>query len=220
MTTTSPKLGLTLPTTTDPFKTADIAANWSKIDGSPGVFPCTSSTRPTWGTAQVGRTIVETDTHRILQWTGTAWQEPAVAVGEWGFSADPNSTLGPNAKATYTLGTINVQRPCTALIIHTIRAEFRPFMTQWLSSSPQIDGVTMLLGSHGAALQWADLSAATSTAYDSRYASCFAHATLAPGSHTVSCNVLTGPTAGASIWLNTIQTVLLITSGNGGTSTI
>lgn len=220
MTTKSPKLGLTLPTTIDPFKTADIAANWSTIDGSPGIFPCTSSTRPTWGTAQAGRTIVETDTHRSLQWTGTAWQEPAVAVGEWGFGIDPNATLGPNANATYTLGTINVQRPCIALIIHTVRAEFRPFMTQWLTCNPKVDGSTKLLGSHGAFLQWADLSAATSTAYDSRSATCFAHATLSPGNHTISSGVATGGTAGASVWLNTIQTILLVIAANGGTSTI
>lgn len=220
MTTKSPKLGLTVPTTTDQFKTADIAANWNTIDGSPGIFPCTSSTRPTWGTSQVGRTILETDTHRSLQWTGTAWQEPAVAVGEWGFDSEPNATLAPNAKVVYTMGTVNVQRPCVVLIMHTVRATFRPYLSQWLVSSPQVDGKTVLLGSHGADLQWADLSSASSAAYDSRFASCFAHATLAPGNHTIQSIVTTGSAAGANVTLSTLQTVLLVISGLGGTSTI
>lgn len=220
MTTKSPKLGLIVPTTTDQFKTADIAANWNTIDGSPGIFPCTSSTRPTWGSSQVGRYIVETDTHRLLQWTGTAWQEPAVAVGEWGFDSEPNATLAPNAKVVYTMGTINVQRPCTVLIIHTVRAQFRPYLSQWLVSAPQVDGKTVLLGSHGADLQWADLSSASSTAFDTRAAIVFAHATLAPGSHTIQSIVTTGGAAGANVTCNTLQTVLLVTSGLGGTATL
>lgn len=71
-------LGLTSPTTTSQFSTADLAANWDKIDKAPGTFICTSSTRPTWSAQQVGRRIYETDTDLEWIWSGS---------GEWRRSA-------------------------------------------------------------------------------------------------------------------------------------
>lgn len=74
MTTPSPKLGLALPSQADPFSTADIRANWEKIDASPGTFICTSTTRPSWTAAQAGRKIYETNTGLEWVWSGTAWK--------------------------------------------------------------------------------------------------------------------------------------------------
>ncbi len=55
--------------------TADIAANWQKIDDTPGYKPCTSSTRPsTWGAAHAGMLIVETDTGLVWRWDGSAFK--------------------------------------------------------------------------------------------------------------------------------------------------
>ncbi len=73
MPTPSPKLGLSVPTTADRFETSDLADNWNKLDTSPGIHICTSTTRPTWGAAQVGRTIQETNTNLQWMWTGTSW---------------------------------------------------------------------------------------------------------------------------------------------------
>lgn len=77
MTTPSPKLQLAVPTQVDDFSTDDLAANWQKIDGSPGSFICTSSTRPSWSTAQIGRKILETNTGLEWRWDGTAFQRMA-----------------------------------------------------------------------------------------------------------------------------------------------
>lgn len=77
MTTPSPKLQLAVPTQVDDFSTDDLAANWQKIDGSPGSFICTSSTRPSWGTAHIGRKILETNTRLEWVWDGTAFQRMA-----------------------------------------------------------------------------------------------------------------------------------------------
>lgn len=72
MTTPSPKLGLSLPATTDQFSTADIRSNWEKIDAAPGVHICTSTTRPSnWTAAMVGRRILETDSRLEWMWDGT-----------------------------------------------------------------------------------------------------------------------------------------------------
>ncbi len=71
MPTPTSRLGLLKPSTADPFSTSDIAANWQKIDDNPGVFLCTSSTRPSWGAAHKGREILETDTLLKWIWTGS-----------------------------------------------------------------------------------------------------------------------------------------------------
>lgn len=71
MPTPTARLGLLKPSTADQFVTADIAANWQKIDDNPGVYLCTSSTRPAWGAAHKGREIMETDTLLKWIWTGS-----------------------------------------------------------------------------------------------------------------------------------------------------
>lgn len=74
MTTLSPKLGLVLPYGPDAFSTTDIRNNWSQIDTAPGSYICTSSTRPTWTTAQAGRKIMESNTGLDWWWDGAAWK--------------------------------------------------------------------------------------------------------------------------------------------------
>lgn len=80
MTQPSQKMGLVLADQTDPFSTADIKANWQKIDAAPGSHICTSTTRPTWTAAQAGRKIMEVDTRLEWMWTGTEFERLA-AVG-------------------------------------------------------------------------------------------------------------------------------------------
>lgn len=77
MPTPSTRLGLLKPTTADPFVTADLAANWQKIDDNPGVYICLSTTRPAWGAAQQGMLIFEKDTGLIWNWDGAAFQRNA-----------------------------------------------------------------------------------------------------------------------------------------------
>ena len=76
MPTPSPKMGLALPSQTDPFSTADVRANWEKIDAAPGVHICLSTTRPAWGAGQAGRKIYETNTGLEYVWNGTAFDRP------------------------------------------------------------------------------------------------------------------------------------------------
>lgn len=73
MPTPTARLGLLKPSTSDAFSTADIAANWAKIDQYPGNYVCTSTTRPSWGSAQQGMSISEADTGLVWRWTGTAF---------------------------------------------------------------------------------------------------------------------------------------------------
>jgi microcystin-dependent protein len=58
---------------TDPFLRADFTQNWNKLDQYPGTFVCTSGTRPSWGDAQIGLNIWETDTKLEYRWDGADW---------------------------------------------------------------------------------------------------------------------------------------------------
>lgn len=80
MPTPSTKLGLNIFSTADTFSTAQYNANWQTLDASPGLFVCTSTTRPgmagappAWGANQNGMRIVETDTGLIWMWNGTTF---------------------------------------------------------------------------------------------------------------------------------------------------
>ena len=77
MPTLTPRQKLIRPSVNDPFSTADIAANWNTLDRSPGIYPCTSTSRPSFDQAQRGRHIYETDTDLMWAWTGTAWSRVA-----------------------------------------------------------------------------------------------------------------------------------------------
>lgn len=87
MPTPSPKLGLALPSQPDDFSTADVRANWEKIDAAPGTFICTSTTRPTWGVNQAGRHIYETNTGVTRAWTGSTWRVEGYEPGDIKVSA-------------------------------------------------------------------------------------------------------------------------------------
>jgi hypothetical protein len=73
MPTPSTKLALNIFSTADTFSTAQYNANWTTLDGYPGFYICTSTTRPTWGANQTGMRIQETDTGLSWMWNGSAF---------------------------------------------------------------------------------------------------------------------------------------------------
>jgi hypothetical protein len=73
----TPHLNLTTASLSDPFVTNDYVNNWNKIDNSPGDFICTSTTRPAWGTQNIGQSIAETDTGLSWKWDGTRFNRRA-----------------------------------------------------------------------------------------------------------------------------------------------
>lgn len=81
MTSSSPHLGLVIPSEVDRFSTTDLANNWQKIDAAPGTHICTSTTRPSWGLPQAGRDIIETNTGLRWLWTGTLWNRETGGLG-------------------------------------------------------------------------------------------------------------------------------------------
>jgi hypothetical protein len=67
------RLSLLRDTVGDRFRTQDYTDNWLALDDHPGTYVCTSTTRPTWGAAQSGMFIFETDTLRRFLWDGDSF---------------------------------------------------------------------------------------------------------------------------------------------------
>lgn len=65
------RMVLKRPQVGDSFLTQDFFDNYTTLDSYPGLFPCTSGTRPgAWGANQNGMCISETDTGLIWRWDG------------------------------------------------------------------------------------------------------------------------------------------------------
>ena len=66
------RLRLNNPGSSDPFLVSDLTENWNVLDAHPGVHICTLATRPTWGAAQDGQLIYETDRSLYWYWKWTS----------------------------------------------------------------------------------------------------------------------------------------------------
>ena len=91
--------------------------NWTLLDASPGIFICTSSSRPSYTSAQNGRLIYMKDQKCLSYWNGSSWQDlrdssPVFAGGNF-FS----NVLRGGASPTYTICGITVPRPCSMALI-------------------------------------------------------------------------------------------------------
>lgn len=82
MPTTSPRLGLIIPTGADPFDWSDLVENWERIDASPGTIITTvgGMASLTWGAAHTGVFATQTDTGLTYRWNGASF-ERAFAKG-------------------------------------------------------------------------------------------------------------------------------------------
>lgn len=144
--TPSPHLGLTRPAGTDPFLRATIVDDLDILDQYPGVFPCLSTARPTWGPDQAGMLISETDTGLLRRWDGTAWGVPENSVRSQRLSLSLSTTLSNNATATYTLGNILTMRPCVINVLVLARFVKAAATPQNVVITPLIGGTDASFG--------------------------------------------------------------------------
>jgi hypothetical protein len=112
-------LGLKLNSATDPFLLSDFVGNWTILDGSPGVFICTSSSRPSWTAAQAGRLIFMTDYKCLSYWTGTAWADARDAAPVFAAGVYLNANVAKGTTGTYTVINLNTPRTCSLAIALT-----------------------------------------------------------------------------------------------------
>lgn len=119
MATFSTFLGLRLNASSDPFLLSDFIGNWTILDGSPGVYVCTNSSRPAWGTAQAGRLIFMTDWKCLSYWTGTTWADNRDAAPVFAAGTYLNTALAAGTSTTFNILTLTTPRACGLAIILT-----------------------------------------------------------------------------------------------------
>lgn len=98
----STRLALKRPVGADPFLVQDYYDNLTLLDGYPGIYICTSGSRPAgWGAAHSGMHIWETDTELLWRWNGTAWRRSRPL----GLLADPSEITTDFSTAATTATT-------------------------------------------------------------------------------------------------------------------
>ena len=161
MATYSQYLGLKLNAPSDPFQLTDFITNWGILDASPGIFICTSSSRPAWTAPQAGRLIFMTDLKQLSYFDGAAWNDLRDSAPTFFSSIAPNAAMSPGTNATYSICTFTTPRPCSLAMWYTFTHYVAPNAnnggaTQGVSYIPTIDGtqVTMAFTPHNTCLQW------------------------------------------------------------------
>lgn len=162
MSTLTPRLSLKRPDDTDPFLTQDFVDNYNKLDAAPGAHICTSSTRPSWGSAQTGRTVFLTDYKCFQYWDGSAWQNERAATGLFAGGAIFDATLSKNAVVTYNLVNFTTPRPASLAIMMSMTVSCDGRNTQTVYGRIVYDGGDVLLGAYSDAMRFTGNSADTS----------------------------------------------------------
>lgn len=119
MATYSTFLGLKLNSATDPFLLSDFIGNWTILDGSPGVYVCTSSSRPSWTAAQAGRLIFMTDWKCLSYWSGSAWLDCRDAAPVFSAGVYLSASVAKGTTGSWTIISLTCPRTCALAIAVT-----------------------------------------------------------------------------------------------------
>ena len=141
MATFSTYLGLKLNGATDPFLLSDFVGNWTILDSTPGVYICTSSSRPAWTAAQAGRLIFMTDYKALSYWDGAAWQDCRNASPVFAAGVYVNTLIAKGTTGTYTVINLTTPRTCSLAIAITGTYQCAANANQDVWQRVLIDGV-------------------------------------------------------------------------------
>lgn len=207
---TTPRLGLTRPAGTDAFTRQMFVDAFDDLDTFPGVFVCTSTARPSWGAAQAGMLIQETDTGRIMRWTGTAWTIVEQYTRAYRITNGVNDTLSHGASpSAYSLGTVTLTRTATLNVLMSARIQKAASSAQQITLDPWIDNTTCGFG-FDEGIYFPDGVTGTTNSYQISVPVYGARASLAPGAHTISCKVTVGNTSTATINLKGLKAFVFL----------
>lgn len=155
MATYSTVLGLKLNDPSDAFQLSDFIQNWNLLDASPGIFICTSTSRPSWGANQAGRMIFMTDLKQTSYWSGTAWNDARDAAPMFAGGFYLNAACNPGSTGTFNLLTLTTPRPSSLAI--WAAASYTSGADDWGDATQAItfDGTPSLMGSFQEGIRFA-----------------------------------------------------------------
>jgi hypothetical protein len=153
--TPTPRLGLYRPEGVDAFERTKFNETWDKLDAAPGVHICTSSSRPAWGTDQTGRLIFETDTNRIMRFTGSAWNQVKQAANGWyKYNNWANENVPRTVEVDKSVGSITSGVAGTCFFICTSSVQYDRGSVQEMYAGFKVGG-TAQHGGERALVRWA-----------------------------------------------------------------
>lgn len=218
MATFSNYLGLKLNQSTDPFLLSDFIANWDILDASPGNYICTSTTRPSWASAQAGRTIFMTDLKQFSYWDGAAWQDLRDSVPTFAQGAILNTSMSAGSSPQFNILTLTSPRPCSMAVIATGTYQCSNQRNQDAYQSIIFDGVKQNMGSFREQIRFSGNNSDSGNTAGLNVASITVVPSVTAGSHSVGIQVDVTSDYPNSITLYGVKIVGMIALYSSGNS--
>lgn len=189
MATFSTILGLKLNSQSDPFQLADFIQNWGILDASPGIFICTSTSRPSWTSSQSGRLIFMTDQKCLSYWNGTSWNDLRDSAPVFAGGVLINSHVNPGTTASYNVLTLTTPRTSALAIIltgaYTCANNVAQAASQWVS----FDGVQQQMGGFQETMRFPGTPGDSGQALGIEAVSLAVIPSVSPGQHKIGVQV-------------------------------
>jgi hypothetical protein len=185
-------LGLKINDDSDPFLLSDFALNWGILDGVPGVFPCTSGSKPSWGAAQAGRTIFMTDFRQFQWWNGSTWLDPETSVPAIQGGVTLNQAVAKNTSPVNQVVTLTLSRTCSLAIVMSGTYLCSNQQSQGVKQRIVMDGVDLIMGGYTEQLDFIGNSGEAAGTVGVSIPTLGISQGLTTGSHTISVKTLTG----------------------------
>jgi hypothetical protein len=178
-------LGLKLNSESDPFQLSDFIQNWELLDASPGVFICTSTSRPNWSSSQAGRMIFMTDLKQLSYWSGTTWTDLRNAAPVFAGGTYINKLVNPGSSPTFNILTFTTPRPCAMAIWLSATYNWPNNQTQDGYQVVVFDGVAGFMGGFREQIRFAGNSGDSSSNTGNNMMSMQVMPSVSAGQHTI-----------------------------------
>lgn len=218
MATFSTVLGLKLNAPSDPFQLSDFIQNWGILDASPGIFICTSTSRPSWSAAQSGRLIFMSDLKQLSFWNGTTWNDLRDAAPVFAGGTFVNSVMNPGTTASRNILTLTTPRPCALSIILAGSYSCANNQTQEATQWASFDGVKQQMGGFGETIRFAGNSGDSGASTSAATVSIAVIPSVTAGQHTIGVMTQVSSSYKASIAMIGVKVIGLMSVYSSGNS--
>lgn len=217
MATFSNYLGLKLNQSTDAFLLSDFIANWDILDASPGIYVCTSTTRPSWSSGQAGRLIFMTDLKQLSWWAGASWQDLRDSVPVFSQGTFFNTSMSAGSSPQFTVCTFTTPRPCSIAIMLSATYTCSNQQNQDAFQSIIFDGAKQNLGSFREQIRFSGNKSDSGNSAGLNVASLTVVPSVTAGTHTMGVQVDMSSDYSSAITLSGAKVIGMISlffSGN------
>jgi hypothetical protein len=211
-------LGLKLNDESDPFQLSDFIQNWQTLDASPGIYICTSTSRPSWGTSQAGRLIFMTDLKQVSYWSGTTWNDLRDAAPMFAGGFYLNVSCNPGSTGTFNLLTLTTPRPSSLAIWAGTTYTYAANGWQNASQAITFDGTASLMGSFQEQVRFAGDPYSTGGTGATNATSMTMIPTCTAGQHQIGLRVQVSNNYFTSVNLVGVKVLALISTYASGNS--